>query len=94
MTLQKFETLGVRAIGWQQVIDTIYLSMKDVLQVGSTGNDVASGMACAMHCDHVRGREVSENLDEHFCRKIEKGSCGNDLILRCGFVFVLTNEMS
>ena len=32
---------------------------------------------------HIDGRDISQNLDEHLCRKRQKGACDSDLILRC-----------
>jgi hypothetical protein len=89
MTSQKFEALGIWEIGRQHVFDAIYLGTKEVLKVGGTSDYVANGTACALHGDHVGGREVSENLDEDLCRKSEEGVCGSDLILWCWFVFAL-----
>jgi hypothetical protein len=81
MTLQKFETLGVRKLGKEEVIDPTYLGTQDVLQVGGASNDIAYCAACLLHGDHVCGWEIAKNLDKYFCRKMEKGSCGGDLII-------------
>ena len=41
-----------------------------VQQVGSAGNDAANGTAWALHGDHIRGEVISEDLDEHICRRL------------------------
>ncbi len=78
MTSQKFKTtMGVRPvreIGRQEVIDTIDIDMYDVLQVWGIIDDFVDRAACSLRGEQTHGREVSQNLDEQFCRKIKKGA--------------------
>jgi hypothetical protein len=37
---------------------------------------VAYLVACALHREQIHGRKVSQDLDEQFCREIEKGALG------------------
>ena len=78
MTSQKFETtMGVwpiREIGRQEVIDTIDIDMYDVLQVWGIIDDFVDRAACSPRGEQTHSREVSQNLDEQFCRKIKKGA--------------------
>jgi len=56
-------------------VDTIYLGTQDVLKICGTGDDVAESVACALHRPNICDLEVRQNLDKHFCGKIEKGAC-------------------
>jgi hypothetical protein len=79
MTSQEFEALGVWEIGRQEVVNAVYLDAQDVLKICSVGDDVADLAACALHREQICGLEVSQDLDEQFGRKIEKGALGGQM---------------
>lgn len=61
---QQLEAFGKGAIGGQEVVDAVYLSAKDVLEVRASCDDVVDPVACPLDGAEFYDGKVRKDEDE------------------------------